>query len=360
MSPDPDKDGDGQPSALPQGRRTRLKDVAELAGVDISVVSRALNRDPNLVVAPETRARILRAAEKLHYRPNAMAKGLRKVQTMTLGLMVPDVANFVYFELIQGIEQRAFEAGYVLLLANAQENEKAEEVYKRLVLERRVDGLLIASASDEERIPVHLGTESLPIVWVNRRGKAGPNILEDDEQGMALAVQHLSALGHTDIAHIAGPQSLDTGRRRLNGFVAAMRGVGLEPEERHIVEGPFTEQGGADGMLALLRTDPRPTAVAVSSLSATIGALATAKKVGLKVPQELSLIAFHDALIAGYLDPPITTVKMPLQALGRVAVENLLSMMAGGALPKETVLSIPPQLIERESAAPPARKSSGR
>src|SRR5205807_3801865 len=142
--------------------------------------------------------------------------------------------------------------------ANTQEPDKAEEVYKRLVLERRIDGLLIASASDDEHIPFDLSSEVPPIVWVNRRGKIGPSILEDDEQGMALAVQHLIALGHTDIAHIAGPQSLDTGRRRLRGFVEAMRSAGLEPRKRHVVEGPFTEQGGADCMGELLRTRPLP------------------------------------------------------------------------------------------------------
>src|SRR5262245_16850393 len=210
--------GDGR-NRLPPGKRARLKDVAELAGVDISVVSRALNGDPRLAVTPETRERILIAAQQLHYRPNAMARALRQAQTMSLGLLVPEVANFLLFELIRGIEQRAFEAGYVLLLANAQERDKAEEVYKRLVLERRVDGLLIASASDDAHFPFDLSGEAPPIVWVNRRSKVGPNIVEDDEQGMALAVQHLVALGHTEIAHIAGPQSLDTGRRRLHGFV---------------------------------------------------------------------------------------------------------------------------------------------
>jgi LacI family transcriptional regulator len=323
-------------------------------------VSRALNADPNLVVAPETRARILLAAETLHYRPNAMARGLRQAQTMTLGLMMPDVANFIYFELIRGIEQRAFEAGYVLLLANAHESDKAEEIYKRLVLERRVDGLLIASASDEEHIPFGMGGEPLPIVWVNRRGKTGPSILEDDEQGMALAVQHLSALGHTDIAHIAGPQSLDTGRRRLYGFVEAMRGVGQVAQDRYIVEAPFNEQGGVDAMMALLETDPLPTAVTVASLPMTVGALAAAKKAGLKVPQELSLVAFHDAVIAGYLDPPVTTIQMPLQELGRLAVESLMLVMAGTVLPLETVVPLPPRLIERASTAAPGQKSSRR
>lgn len=337
----------------PTVKRARLKDVAQLAGVDLSVVSRALNNDPNLVVSPETRARIRAAAEQLHYRPNAMARALRQAQTMTLGLLVPDVANFVYFELIRGIEQRAFEAGYVLLLANAHDSQKTEEVYKRLVLERRIDGLLIASASDEAHIPLGVGGEAPPIVWVNRRGKSGPSILENDEQGMALAVQHLVALGHTVIAHIAGPQNLDTGRRRLHGYLEAMHGVGLETPERYIVEGPFSESGGADAMLALLHAEPRPTAVTISSLMATIGALATARKAGLEVPDDLSIIAFHDAAIAQYLDPPVTTIQMPLYELGRLAVEQLLFAITGGELPSETVVPMSAHIVERASTAPP-------
>jgi LacI family transcriptional regulator len=345
-------------SDRPPIKRARLKDVAQLAGVDLSVVSRALNDDPNLVVAPETRARIRTAAEQLHYRPNAMARALRQAQTMTLGLLVPDVANFVYFELIRGIEQRAFEAGYVLLLANAHDSKKTEEVYKRLVLERRIDGLLIASASDEARIPFDVGGEAPPIVWVNRRGKAGPSIFEDDEQGMALAVKHLVSLGHTAIAHIAGPQSLDTGRRRLRGYQEAMHTAGLETPDRYIVEGPFTDSGGAECMLALLRTDPMPTAVTVSSLMATIGVLATARKAGLEIPRDLSIIAFHDAAIARYLDPPVTTIHMPLYELGRLAVEQLLHAITGGELPLETVVPMSARIIERDSTAPPTEKHS--
>jgi LacI family transcriptional regulator len=350
--------GHSQLPARPPNKRARLKDVAQLAGVDISIVSRALNGDPKLVVAPETRDRILLAAQQLHYRPNAMARALRQAQTMSLGLLVPEVANFVFFELIRGIEQRAFEAGYVLLLANAQEPDKAEEVYKRLVLERRIDGLLIASASDDEHLPFDLSGDVPPIVWVNRQGKVGPSILEDDEQGMALAVQHLIALGHTQIAHIAGPQSLDTGRRRLNGFIKAMHSAGLEPQKRYIVEGPFSEQGGADCISALLRTEPLPTAMTVSSLVATIGALAAAKRAGLKLPEQLSIVAFHDAVIASYLDPPVTTIQMPLNALGRLAVDRLLYMMSGGELPERTVVPVPPRLIERASTAPPAKVTS--
>jgi LacI family transcriptional regulator len=297
----------------------------------------------------------LKAARKLNYRPNAMARALRQAQTMSLGLFVPDVSNFVYFELIRGVEQRAFEAGYALLLANAHESDKVEEVYKRLVHERRVDGLLVASASDEDTMPFDVEDETSPIIWVNRRRKSRPSVVEDDESGMAMAVEHLVSLGHKDIAHIAGPQEVDTARRRLNGFAQAMAAAGLQVRPEYVVSCPFTEQGGADCMRRLLEVEPLPTAIAASSLSATIGALSVAKQAGLHIPDDLSFAAFHDATIAAYMDPPLTTVRMPLHELGELAVDRLLHLMGGGELPAETLVSTPPQLIQRQSTAPPTR-----
>jgi LacI family transcriptional regulator len=335
--------------------KARLKDIAAVAGVDISIVSRALNNDPNLVVTPETRKRILSAARKLKYRPNAMARGLRQAQTYTLGLIVPEVANFVFAELIQGVEQRAFAAGYVLLLANASDFGKTEEMYKRLVLEGRVDGLLIASARDDEQLPFDLEETLLPILWVNRRGRVGPHVIEDDEGGLALAVDLLVALGHRRIAHIAGPQHFDTGRRRLLGFQHVMSHHQLELRPEYVAEGPFTEQGGYEAMQRLLQASPLPTALTVSSNAAAIGALAAAKNRGLAVPADLSLIAFHDSPIAAYLDPPLTTIQMPLRELGELAVDQLLKLMAGEPVPTTTVVGKPIQLIERGSTAPPRR-----
>ena len=337
-------------------RPPRLRDIAELAKVDISVVSRTLNNDPNLAIAPDTRQRILDVAAQLNYRPNAMARGLRQSKTMMLGLLVPDVGNFVYFELIHGIEEQAFEEGYVLVLANAAAQDKTKEAYRRLVLEGRVDGLLVASAADNEDLPGELDAASDPVVWVNRGAAHGPSIVEDDERGIELAVQHLVELGHTKIAHIAGPQNVDTGRRRLQGFVNAMQDLNLPIRDDHIVEQPFTEEGGVACMEALLETDDLPTAIVASSLSAAIGALKVAKETGLSIPDDLSFVAFHDAVIAQYLDPPMTTIRMPLRELGRAAVRNLLDLMAGKPLPEQVVISTPPEIITRGSTAPPSRK----
>ena len=339
-------------------RAPRLRDIAELAKVDISVVSRTLNNDPNLAITPETRQRIVDVARQLNYRPNAMARGLRQSQTKMLGLLVPDVANFVYFELIHGIEEQAFEEGYVLVLANAAAHDKTIEAYRRLVLEGRVDGLVVASAADGEDLPIDLDTEPDHVMWVNRGVPDGPSIVEDDERGIELAVEHLATLGHIDIATIAGPQNVDTGRRRLKGFLDAMGNQGLPIRDQYIEEGSFTEDGGFACMEALLQVNPIPTAVVISSLSAAIGALKAAKQAGLHIPEDLSLVAFHDAVIARYVDPPLTTIRMPLRELGRAAVRSLLELMRGNPLPSRTIISTPPEIITRGSTAPPSRQSS--
>lgn len=336
----------------------RLKDVAEKANVDISIASRILNDDPDVVVLPETRERILRAARELGYRPNALGRGLRRNQTMTLGLLVPDVANVVYFEIIRGAEQCAFEEGYVLLLTNAHEYEKEAEAYERLVMESRVDGLLIASATDSEGIHLSPNERPRPCVWINRKvEETGPNVIEDDEAGIALGVQHLAELGHRRIAHIAGPQHLDTGRRRLQGFRTAMQELDLEIQDNYIVEGLFTERGGFQGMQALATLSSPPTAVVASSFSAAIGALAAAKKASYRIPEDMSVVAFHDTSIAGYLDPPLTTISMPLREIGELGVRTLLRLLAGDDLNEQTMMvTTPPKLIKRASTAPPPQR----
>lgn len=331
----------------------RLADVAEAAGVGTSIVSRVLNGDPTVAIRPETRERILRAASDLNYRPNAFARGLKLARTMTLGMVIPNLAYPVNAEIIRGAERAAAAAGYVVLVADADEFLQTGEAYQRLLLEQRVDGLLIASASTTEPFLVELASQGLPFVLVNRRvPHMGPSVTVDDARGTELAVSHLLSLGHRRIAHIAGPRDADTARRRLAGFRAGLRAGGIRVPAGYVVEAPYEEEGGLQAMERLLRLEPRPTAVVVWSLAAAIGGLAAANRRGVRIPGEISVVGFHDAPIAAYLHPPLTTVRMPLREMAERSVERLLRLVDGRPV-KSVVVQTAPVLVERASTQPP-------
>jgi LacI family transcriptional regulator len=345
---------DGLRSGPAARRAANLRDVAARANVHVSVASRVLNETSGVSFRDETRSRIFAAARQLNYRPNALGRGLRLQRTMTLAMVVPNISGAVSFEIIQGAERQAAEAGYVMLLADADEFTHTSEALKRLLYEGRADGLVVASATSDEKLPAELNREALPYVVVNRMATGlGPNVIENDEAGVELGVRHLAGLGHVSIAHIAGPPSADTGVRRLLGYRSALDALELPAAPERIISGPFTEAGGYEAMQRLLALSPRPTAVSVSSLSAAIGALAAVRDAGLRVPHDISVVGFHDATIAEYVDPPLTTIHMPLAELGALAVQCLIRLIGGASLPETTKVTSPPELVRRRSTAPP-------
>jgi DNA-binding LacI/PurR family transcriptional regulator len=339
----------------PAGPRPRLIDVAEAAGVTVSTASRVLNGDPTVSARPETRARISEAARQLSYIPNALARGLRRARTMTIGLVLPDVAYAVNAEIIRGAERSAAAEGYVLLIADAAEFGPTGIAYERLVMQGRVDGLLVASGIVGESGLDALRELPLPVVHVNRRGgESGVSVSLDDERGVALAVDHLVELGHARFGHIAGPPEIDTARRRHAGFVERTRAHGLATPPRYIRRTELNEAGGYDAMRALLAISPRPTAVVASSFASAVGAMSAIVSAGLRVPDDVSVIAFHDAPIGAYLNPGLTTVRMPLAEMAEAAVRTLRRLMDGSDAHDIVVESPSPELVVRDSTGPPA------
>ncbi len=330
----------------------RLADVARAAGVGTSIASRVINDDPTVSIRPETRDRVLAAARELNYRPNAFGRGLKLARTTTLGMVVPNLAYPVNMEIIRGAERAAAAAGYVMLLVDADEFVQAGEAYKRLMLEQRVDGLLIASATTEDPVLEDLVRHRFPFVLVNRRSTpVGPSVTADDKLGMQLAVDHLIGLGHRRIALITGPTDADTAQRRQSGYRAAMRSARLRVLPGYVVESTFEERCGFEAMEQLLALERRPTAVVVWSLAAAVGALAAANAHDLAIPEQLSMIGFHDAPFAAYLTPPLTTVWMPLYEMAESSI-GLLIRLIGGESVKSVTVTTPPRLIERASAGP--------
>src|SRR3954454_21202275 len=198
-------------------------DVARRAGVHVSTVSRVLTDSPQLNIRPETRRRIERAAADLRYRPNAVARALRSASTGALGMLVPSLRNPVYAEIIRGAFERAWERNFVVMLAEDRGGEDAERAYERLVQQGRIDGMLIAGLHPDSILPAHAAQAPVPFVFVNRRQPGGHNISMREEDAARIAVEHLLALGHTRIAHLAGPADIDTARRRLTGYLARMQ-----------------------------------------------------------------------------------------------------------------------------------------
>jgi DNA-binding LacI/PurR family transcriptional regulator len=327
-------------------------DVARLAGVHVSTVSRVLRDSPQLNIRPETRLRIQQAAEELRYRPNAVARALRLASTGALGLLVPSLRNPVYAEISRGAFERAWERSFVVVLAEDRGGGDAERAYERLVQAGRIDGLLIAGSHPDSILPERAARAPVPFVYVNRRQPDGQSVSMHEEDAGALAARHLLELGHRKLAHLAGPQEIDTARRRLTGFLAATSEAGLEPAVGHAA---FDEAAGHDVMRTLLDVPDPPTGVFTSNFNQAIGALAAAREAGMSIPDDLSLVTYDDDPISGYLSPPLTAIRMPMHEMGMAAVDAILDRIEGGATGDVTVPT-PPELVLRSSTAPPAAR----
>jgi LacI family transcriptional regulator len=304
-------------------------------------------------VREATRERIQAFARELGYRPHPVARALATPTTGALALLVPELSNPAYVEMIRGAYRRARERGYVLLSAEDFEEQEADEAFTALVDGGRVDGLLIASARPENRLLEALAGHRVPHVFVNRSVEgAEANVTLDVERASRVAFEHLAGLGHVALGHVAGPAGVQSARGRARAFVAAAAERGLPgPPVEH---GPFTYAGGASAGERLLRAHPEVTGVFTSSLAQAVGLLHVARTLGRDVPRDLSVIAYDDLPLADYLAPPVTTIAMPLGPLAAEAVTILADMLAG-APPRSRMLEDEPELRERAStaAAPP-------
>jgi LacI family transcriptional regulator len=333
---------------------SRLTEVAHRAGVAPSVVSRLLNGDETLRIRAATRERVLAAVAELGYVANSSARSLRLARTGAIGLIVPDVTSPIYAEILNGAEGEAREAGYVLLLGSMDDLAVHEDQYRRLTAGGRVDGLLVqrGMVMADDTLRRFLDT-SLPAVLMNSRlrGRIG-SVTLDDALGITMAVDHLMALGHTRIAHLGGNPSMATAQARLAAFEDAVKKAGQVNPDLVVMTG-YEADPGAEGMALLLSVKPRPTAICVASIRAALGAMSYLRSHGVRVPDDISVIALHDTWSAEYACPPLTTVKMPLRELGRESARLLIDLMRGGPSQDLVIKDPKPVLQVRESTASP-------
>lgn len=334
-------------------RRPTIRDVAALAGVDASLVSRVLNDNPKASASPATRERIRDAANQLGYQPSVVARGLRMARTWTLGLLLPNLTNPVYAEIARAAERRAREHGFGLVFGTHVEGEE-EATFARALQEGRVDGLLAASGTlGDAFIKRFAESGRRPVVMVNRRVRgAYPSVTVDDAAGVALAVRHLAALGHTAIAGIFGTSPVETIRRRRTSFTAtgAREGVRTLPVD----SAGLDLASGRDAALELFDRHPDVTAVFASTFAIGVGTMRATRERGIAIPADLSVVAFHDSELADYLSPPLSAVRLPVEEMAQRAVDLLIEVIGGGE-PRSIVVKTAPVLKARESIAPPRK-----
>jgi LacI family transcriptional regulator, galactose operon repressor len=322
-----------------------------------STVSRVLSGNGACAVRPETRQRVLAAAEGLGYRPSALARSLRLQRTLTLGMLVPDITNSFFSSIIKGTEDAAHERGYTLILCNSEDDHEREATYLRVLRERLVDGLLIASSQMADDTIAELREEGFPFVLINRATQNADDlaVVVDNHAAALAVVAHLASLGHRRIAHIAGPQNTMTGVDRLAGYRAGVLASGLvDDPELVIVAEAFSVEAGSRALGTMLARPAQPTAVFAANDLIAIGMLQRLREAGLRVPRDLSVVGFNDIPLAGLLEPSLTTVRVPQLEMGAAGAHLLIDRLEGRPL-GAVRLTLPAELVVRAStAAPPA------
>jgi len=334
--------------------RITLKDVARQVGVHPSTVSRVLNPDTRNMVTREIADRVTHAAEQLGYRPNPFAYSLKTNRSRLVGVLVPDLVNPIFPPIIRGIESVLEASGYTAIVANTDNHEERERVILDRMGERQVDGLILATAHREDATVNRRRNAGLPTVLVNRT-IVDPSVfavVNEDRAGIRMAVEHLAALGHRRIAHVAGPQTLSTGHRRLAGFQEVMAEAGLEVDPDLVVSGAtYTEEEGNKALSALLTAKRDFTAVVAANDLLALGCYDALEAHGLRCPEDVSVTGFNDMPFVDKLRPPLTTVRIPLYEIGADAARLLLGQLSDHPAEPRTVYAMP-TLIVRGSTGP--------
>jgi DNA-binding LacI/PurR family transcriptional regulator len=328
-----------------------VRDVAERAQVATATVSRVINGSPH--VSEQLRSRVLRAIQELNYVPDRAARNLRTRTARVIGLIVSDIRNPFSSEISAGVEDAAYARGYTVLLGNTNLDRARERLYFETLLAERAAGVVVMPTGKRSDTCRQLVRSGIPVVAIDRAFTSPKTdvVLLDNRLGAALAVDHLTALGHGRIAMLAGSSSVQTNAERIDGFQQALRGHGIELCSDMIRESiPDPSQAQTEAT-ALLKT--RPTAVVVGSNVVMLGVLQALRALRLKMPDDVSVIAFDDPPWAVALPVRLTVIGQPTFEIGATATKLLLERIGGSDAPPREI-RLPPELRVRESTGPPA------
>lgn len=331
--------------------KVTIHEVARHAGVSIATVSRVLNR--NSYVEPETAARVRRAIDDTGYFPDSMARGLRSRKTYAIGYVVSDISNLHFTVAAKAIEAELEAGGYNLIVCSTDGDSRKEEKQLRLLMSKKVDGLIINVSGKNDRLVCDL-SRKIPIVLIARRVDnpdfAGDFVGNDNFRGAYELARHVLSFGHRRIGLIRGPDDLSTGSERFNGFTAALRDAGVTLPDELVFTGDFYEESGREGAQRLLAATPAPTLLVTMNNAMSFGALSYVKQRGLRIPEDLSFAAYGDIFNRELLYVNPTIVSQNPGKEGQLAGELLMRRIADKNATPMTAL-IPSSLLEGESIA---------
>ena len=332
-----------------------IAEIAKRANVSTATVSRTLNQSGPVKAA--TARKVWRAVTELNYYPNSHARALVSGRSRLIGLIVSDITNPFFPELIRAFQDLAAQKQYDILLTSTDYLTSRMTECLRRMLERKVDGVAMMTSEMDVGLIKELSRRNVPIVFMDV-GQMGPrmsHVAIDYGNGIRQAVDHVAGLGHRNIAFISGPLDLHSARTRRQAFLDGLRHHGLSPDRKMIREGTHTAEGGQQAMSALLRMSKPPTAVVCSNDWTAIGALHAVHAAGLTVPADISIVGFDDIPLTRYTNPALTTVRMTAADVGATAF-NALFRLIGEEAVEGDVYQIPTKLIVRQSTAKPKRK----
>lgn len=331
-----------------------IGDVAQLAEVSVATVSRALRGLPN--VAPATRARVIAAAQELHYVPDPQASRLAAGRSRTIGVVVPRIGQWYYASLLDAVDALVGSAGYEVLPFTLTDPSARQRFLESTPFRKRVDGLIVVDVPMTDDELRRMAQSDIPIVTVGLRTQAFSSLTVDNLRGSRLATEHLIGLGHERLAFLGGhqPEPFDfpIPRLRREGFERALRERGLPVVEAWMADAELTPAGGVEAMTEVMHADERPTGVVAMADEMAIGAMQVAHDLGLRIPEDLSIVGFDDHDLAEYLG--LTTVRQDVAAQGRAAAGWILeAVVAPGQLDKHHEV-LPTRLLVRRTTAAPA------
>jgi LacI family transcriptional regulator/LacI family repressor for deo operon, udp, cdd, tsx, nupC, and nupG len=317
-----------------------LNKVAEKAGVSTATVSRVINNSPN--VNPETRLKVQQVIKELKYSPNRVAQRLRNrnVSSNLLGVLIPDIQNPFYVEVLRGIEDVAYENKYALIMCNFAQDERKEMLYLDILQSESIDGLIAAPTNEHDQKVISLVRKGLPIVCVDR-GLSGVDVdvvLVENRVGAFSAVDHLVKSGYKRIAYISGLPQIPSSQQREQGYLDALTANGLPIDRNLIKYGDSRHESGVKLCSELLGIADPPDAIFAGNNLITLGALETIHKKGLKIPAQIAIIGFDDMYWSISLNPPLTAVRQPAYEIGKRAAEQLILRIKDPSRPTVSVI----------------------